>query len=159
LINVGASEVLRDERCGIVSREAVVEVLCLSLCSAARQSLSLTTGDECKAVSDRSMRSVYRSLLQSLSYPTLGQLLSYEAFEVSAYSDTWPSSLTIAVPSRLYFTKAGKLPFAGMRVAVKDSHDLSSIRTRASSRAFTKLYGPRDKTAASIQNFLNLGPL
>ena len=44
-----------------------------------------------------------------------------------------------------------------MRVAVKDNQDLSGIRTGASSRAFTKLYGPRDKTAASVQKLLELG--
>ena len=47
-VNVGASEVLRDERCGTVKLEAVVEVWYISSCSAARQSLSLTTGDKCK---------------------------------------------------------------------------------------------------------------
>jgi len=82
---------------------------------------------------------------------------SYEAFEISAYSDTWPAALTIAVPSRLYYTKTASLPFAGMRLAVKDNHDLSGIRTGASSRAFTKLYGPREKTAASVQKLLDLG--
>jgi Asp-tRNA(Asn)/Glu-tRNA(Gln) amidotransferase A subunit family amidase len=83
----------------------------------------------------------------------------YRSFEVSAYGETHPSSLTIAVPSRLYFQRTKDLPLAGVRIAVKDNTDLQGLRTGASSRSFTRLYNPRSKSAPALQNLLDLGAI
>lgn len=38
------------------------------------------------------------------------------------------ASLTIGVPSRLYFTKTAKKPLAGVRLGVKDIYRLKSVK-------------------------------
>lgn len=61
------------------------------------------------------------------------------------------------MPSRLYHQKTEEKPFAGTRIGVKDIMDLCGLRTGASSRAYTELYGPRKQNAAAIQKLLELG--
>lgn len=38
------------------------------------------------------------------------------------------ASLTVGVPSRLYFTKTAKKPLAGVRLGVKDIYRLAGVR-------------------------------
>jgi len=61
------------------------------------------------------------------------------------------------VPSRLHFTKTDEQPYAGFRVGIKDIIDLTGLRTSASSRLYTKLYGPREQNAAVVQKLLKVG--
>ncbi|CAG8176305.1 unnamed protein product [Penicillium salamii] len=74
-----------------------------------------------------------------------------------AYREKYPSSLAVAVPSRLYHKPTPEKPFAGTRIGVKDIMDLSGLRTGASSRAYTELHGPRTENAEVIQKILELG--
>ncbi|RMZ48130.1 hypothetical protein AFCA_011192 [Aspergillus flavus] len=81
----------------------------------------------------------------------------YKPLDAAAYRETYPSSLTVAVPSRLYHSPTPENPFAGTRVGVKDIMDLCGLRTGASSRAYTQLHGPRTENAEVIQKLLGLG--
>lgn len=45
-------------------------------------------------------------------------------------------TLSVAVPSRLYYQKSPESPLAGVRVAVKDIFDLEGLTTSAGSRGF-----------------------
>jgi Asp-tRNA(Asn)/Glu-tRNA(Gln) amidotransferase A subunit family amidase len=73
------------------------------------------------------------------------------------FGQDWPSSLTIAVPSRLYFKKTSNHPLAGLRFAVKDNTDLKGLRTGGSSRAYTRLRKPCLQSAAVVEALLDLG--
>ncbi len=68
-----------------------------------------------------------------------------------------PSALTVAVPSRLSYTKTNSQPYAGLRLAVKDIMDLKGLKTGASSRAYTSLYPVRPESAEIVQHLIDLG--
>ena len=88
---------------------------------------------------------------------SLGACNSYKALDSAAYGETYPSALTVAVPSRLYHIPAEDKPFAGMRIGIKDIIDICGLRTGAASRAYTKLHSLRDDNAAIVQKLLELG--
>ncbi|KAF9776880.1 hypothetical protein IL306_004872 [Fusarium sp. DS 682] len=67
------------------------------------------------------------------------------------------SSLTIGVPSRLYFTGTKEKPLAGIRVGVKDLYDLSGVKSSRGNRAWYNLYPAANKTAPAIQNLIDAG--
>ncbi|RSM08741.1 hypothetical protein CEP52_004499 [Fusarium oligoseptatum] len=66
-------------------------------------------------------------------------------------------SLAVAVPSRLYFTKAAKKPLAGVRLGVKDIFDVQGLKTSNGNRAWYHLYPAANKTAPAVQNLLDAG--
>jgi len=84
---------------------------------------------------------------------------SYNYLNASVFTEKYPSALTIAVPSRLYFTPTEEKPLAGLRIAVKDTQDVRRIRTTGSSRAYARLYGPWDKSATGVQRLLDQGAI
>ncbi|KAF4960838.1 hypothetical protein FGADI_671 [Fusarium gaditjirri] len=67
------------------------------------------------------------------------------------------SSLTIGVPSRLYFTRTKEKPLAGVRVGVKDLYDLNGVKSSRGNRAWYNLYPAANKTAPAIQNLIDAG--
>ncbi|KAM0229032.1 hypothetical protein ACHAPO_010311 [Fusarium lateritium] len=67
------------------------------------------------------------------------------------------SSLTIGVPSRLYFTRTKDKPLAGVRVGVKDLYDLAGVKSSRGNRAWYNLYPAANKTAPAIQNLIDAG--
>lgn len=82
---------------------------------------------------------------------------SYRALDAAANRESYPSALTIAVPSRLRHAPTEDKPFAGMRIGVKNIMDLCGLRTGAAPQAYTKRHGPRQCNAAVIQELLELG--
>lgn len=84
-------------------------------------------------------------------------LLRYRAFDGSAYGEKYPSTLTVAVPSRLYHEKTESKPCAGLRLAIKDTIDLKGLKTGASSRAYTSFYPARAQSAQVVKELLDLG--
>ncbi|EHK40489.1 hypothetical protein TRIATDRAFT_296439 [Trichoderma atroviride IMI 206040] len=81
----------------------------------------------------------------------------FRSLDVSAYGEQFPSALTVAVPSRLYYTKSTEKPYAGLRVAIKDIIDLKGLKTGASSRAYTELYPAKEESAEIVQRLIKLG--
>jgi hypothetical protein len=69
------------------------------------------------------------------------------------------SSLTIGVPSRLYFTPTADKPLAGVRVGVKDLYDLVGLKSSRGNRAWYELYPPANETSPAIQNLIDAGAI
>ncbi|WQF76451.1 Putative amidase signature domain-containing protein [Colletotrichum destructivum] len=67
------------------------------------------------------------------------------------------ASLTIGVPSRLYFTPTAEKPLAGVRVGVKDIYALAGVRGSNGNRAWYSLYPPASATGPAIQNLIDAG--
>ncbi|KAF4345754.1 glutamyl-tRNA(Gln) amidotransferase subunit A [Fusarium beomiforme] len=65
--------------------------------------------------------------------------------------------LTIAVPSRLYFTPTKEKPLAGLRLAVKDLYDLKGVKTSGGNRALYEMSKVKTKTAVSVQKLIDAG--
>lgn len=66
-------------------------------------------------------------------------------------------SLTIGVPSRLYFTKTTEKPLAGVRFGIKDIYDIAGIRTSCCNRAYYNLYPEKNVTAPTVQRLIDAG--
>ncbi|OHE98685.1 hypothetical protein CORC01_05951 [Colletotrichum orchidophilum] len=69
------------------------------------------------------------------------------------------ASLTVGVPSRLYFTRTPAKPLAGVRVGVKDIYALAGVKGSNGNRAWYALYPPAKSTAPAIQNLLDAGAI
>ncbi|OLN83281.1 Amidase 1 [Colletotrichum chlorophyti] len=67
------------------------------------------------------------------------------------------ASLTIGVPSRLYFTRTPSKPLAGVRIGVKDIYSLAGVKGSNGNRAWYALYPPASGTAPAIQNLIDAG--
>jgi hypothetical protein len=68
-------------------------------------------------------------------------------------------SITIGVPSRLYFTPTTDHPLAGIRLGVKDIYDIAGMKTSCGNRAFYHLYPSADTTAIAVQNLIDAGAI
>lgn len=86
-------------------------------------------------------------------------MLTVHRYESLSAAASESSNLTIAVPSRLYFQRTQELPFAGLRISVKDVFHLKGVRTTAGNRAFFRLYAPRTSTSAAVQRAIDLGAI
>ncbi|KAI8269682.1 Amidase 1 [Colletotrichum sp. SAR11_239] len=69
------------------------------------------------------------------------------------------ASLTVGVPSRLYFTPTPEKPLAGVRVGVKDIYSLAGVKGSNGNRAWYGLYPPAAKTGTAIQNLIDAGAI
>ncbi|KAF4435586.1 Glutamyl-tRNA(Gln) amidotransferase subunit A [Fusarium acutatum] len=65
--------------------------------------------------------------------------------------------LTIAVPSRLYYTPTKDKPLAGLRLGVKDLYDLKGVKTSGGNRAMYKMSKVKTKTALCVQKLIEAG--
>lgn len=65
--------------------------------------------------------------------------------------------LTIAVPSRLYYTRTEDKLLAGVRLAVKDLYDLKGVKTSGGNRALFEMKSPANETAAAVQKPIYAG--
>jgi hypothetical protein len=68
-------------------------------------------------------------------------------------------SLSIGVPSRLYYTATTEKPLAGVRVGVKNIYDLKGVKTSDGNRAFYNLYPPRNASAVAVQKLIDAGAI
>ncbi|KAL9113350.1 MAG: hypothetical protein Q9227_002391 [Pyrenula ochraceoflavens] len=69
------------------------------------------------------------------------------------------ASLTVGVPSRLYYTPTAQQPLAGVRIGVKDIYDVAGVRTSDGNRAYYNLYPPRSVSAVAIQRLEAAGAI
>ena len=67
------------------------------------------------------------------------------------------AGLTVAVPSRLYFTPSKSKPLAGLRIAVKDLFDLRGMKTSGGNRALYEMGEPKSTTAVAVQKLMDAG--
>ena len=66
-------------------------------------------------------------------------------------------TVTVGVPSRLYFTKTTAKPLAGVRVGIKDIFDIKGVRTGAGNRAYYDLYPEKTVTCEPVQRLIDAG--
>lgn len=88
--------------------------------------------------------------------PTDKDPLTYETLDANTDEE---HTLSIAVPSRLSYTKTDSQPLAGVRVAIKDIFDLKGVKTGGSCRAYKQVYPPRNASAPVVQRLLELGAI
>lgn len=67
------------------------------------------------------------------------------------------SSLTIGVPSRLYYTRSARKPLAGVRIGVKDIFALKGVKRSNGNRAWYQLYPASTETAPAMQRLVDAG--
>jgi len=67
------------------------------------------------------------------------------------------ASLTIGVPSRLYFTKTAKKPLAGVRIGIKDIYRLAGVKGSNGNRAWYNLYPASNVTGPAVQRLIDAG--
>ncbi|KLO81418.1 Uncharacterized protein LW93_8127 [Fusarium fujikuroi] len=105
-----------------------------------------------------SLHQVYR-LYDDFSGSFLESLIQspHGTFQTLSAHAPGSSSLTIGVPSRLYFTRTKAKPLAGVRVGVKDLYDLKGVKSSRGNRAWYNLYPAANKTAPAIQNLIDAG--
>ncbi|KAL4862608.1 hypothetical protein BDV12DRAFT_207102 [Aspergillus spectabilis] len=79
------------------------------------------------------------------------------SYDVLSASVQGYHSLTIGVPSRLYYTKTAEKPLAGVRLGVKDLYDIKGVKTGCGNRAYYDLYPPANATGPAIQSLIDAG--
>ncbi|KAF5022967.1 hypothetical protein F66182_4979 [Fusarium sp. NRRL 66182] len=65
--------------------------------------------------------------------------------------------LTVAVPSRLYFTQTREKPLAGLRISIQDLFDLKGAKTSGGSRALYETSEIKTETAVAAQKLIDAG--
>ncbi|RJE22499.1 Glutamyl-tRNAGln amidotransferase [Aspergillus sclerotialis] len=80
-----------------------------------------------------------------------------ERFQILSAQAPSSASLTIGVPSRLYFTPTKEKPLAGVRIGIKDIFALAGTKRSNGSRAWYGLYPPANYTSPAIQNLIDAG--
>ncbi|EON98207.1 putative glutamyl-trna amidotransferase protein [Phaeoacremonium minimum UCRPA7] len=67
------------------------------------------------------------------------------------------ATLTIGVPSRLYYTKTADKPLAGVRIGIKDIYALAGVKQSNGNRAWYNLYPPNEITGTAVQRLIDAG--
>ncbi|KAJ6788972.1 hypothetical protein PWT90_02568 [Aphanocladium album] len=88
-----------------------------------------------------------------------GSLLHNPDGSVQTLSAGIPTAmtLTIGVPSRLYYTRTAARPLAGVRLGVKDLYAVRGARRSNGNRAWYHLYPASRTTAPSVQRLVDAG--
>ncbi|ROT36066.1 glutamyl-tRNA amidotransferase [Sodiomyces alkalinus F11] len=103
----------------------------------------------------------YRLYDDSIGSFTESLLQSPDASSFQPLSAHIPSSasVTIGVPSRLYYSPTPEKPLAGVRIGIKDIYDLAGMRKSNGNRAWWNLYPPAATTAPVVQRLLDAGAI
>lgn len=72
------------------------------------------------------------------------------SFETLSAKISSSATMSIGVPSRLYFTRTKEKPLAGVRIGVKDLFDLNGVKKSNGNRAWYHFYPEAEKTAPAI---------
>ncbi|RAK75680.1 glutamyl-tRNA(Gln) amidotransferase, subunit A [Aspergillus fijiensis CBS 313.89] len=67
------------------------------------------------------------------------------------------ASVTVGVPSRLYYTPTEDKPLAGVRVGIKDIYSLAGVRQSNGNRAWYNLYGENNVTGTAVSRIIEAG--
>ncbi|KAM0541186.1 hypothetical protein ACHAPJ_013350 [Fusarium lateritium] len=80
-------------------------------------------------------------------------------FQVLSAKIPGSATLTIGVPSRLYFEPSETKPLAGVRIAVKDIFSLAGVKQSNGNRAWYHLYPPNNVTGTAISRLIEAGAI
>uniref|UniRef100_A0A8H7TM40 Amidase domain-containing protein n=1 Tax=Bionectria ochroleuca TaxID=29856 RepID=A0A8H7TM40_BIOOC len=78
-------------------------------------------------------------------------------FQVMSAKVAGSATLSIGVPSRLYYKPSKERPLAGIRIAVKDIFSLAGVKRSNGNRAWYHLYPPSNVTAVAISRLVEAG--
>lgn len=67
------------------------------------------------------------------------------------------ATISVGVPSRIYFTKTAEKPLAGVRIGVQDRYLVAGVKISFGNRAFQNLYKASDTSAAAVQRLIDAG--
>ncbi|CEJ82024.1 hypothetical protein VHEMI02116 [[Torrubiella] hemipterigena] len=81
------------------------------------------------------------------------------SFQPLAAQTATSGTLTIGVPSRLYYTRTQDKPLAGVRIGVKDLYHLKGAKTSNGNKAWYNLYPPAEETSPVIQRLIDAGAI
>ena len=103
---------------------------------------------------------VYR-LYEDFAGAFTESLLQTPSGEFTFLSAQIPSSasLTVGVPSRLYYTKTISKPLAGIRLGIKDIFQLAGVKNSDGNRAYYSLYPAAKSTGPAVQNLIDAGAI
>ncbi|KAG7427769.1 Amidase 1 [Fusarium oxysporum f. sp. raphani] len=105
-----------------------------------------------------SLHTPYRLYLDTQGAFTQGVIpLSSGSFAPLPAALPGSSSISIGVPSRIYYTPTDDYPLAGVRIGVKDIYDVHGLKTGAGSRAYYDIYPEANGTAPALQHLLDAG--
>ncbi|ORY58053.1 glutamyl-tRNA amidotransferase [Pseudomassariella vexata] len=79
------------------------------------------------------------------------------AFQSLSAQISTSATLTIGVPSRLYYTPTAEKPLAGVRIAVKDIFSLAGVKKSNGNRAWFNLYPASNVTGPAISRLIKAG--
>ncbi|KAL3418189.1 glutamyl-tRNA amidotransferase [Phlyctema vagabunda] len=68
-------------------------------------------------------------------------------------------SVSIGVPSRLYYSVTESQPLAGVRIGIKDIFDVAGTKRGCGNRAYYDLYPERNTTAPAVQRLVDAGAI
>jgi hypothetical protein len=82
-----------------------------------------------------------------------------EGFRYATLNTMSDSTIGIPVPSRLYANDVDRkqMPFAGLRVTVKDIIDVKGVKTSMGNRAWFELYDAANATAPAVESLVKKG--
>lgn len=67
------------------------------------------------------------------------------------------ATVSVGVPSRLYYTKTAAKPLAGVRVGIKDIYRLAGVKGSNGNRAYYHLYDAANATGTAVQRLIDAG--
>jgi hypothetical protein len=91
------------------------------------------------------------------SVPSADDPNTYEPLTVNSGNQF--GVLSVAVPSRLFYTPTVERPLAGYRVGVKDEYNIKGLLTTFGSRSYAMTYPPANETSGAIQLLIDQGAI
>lgn len=79
------------------------------------------------------------------------------SFQILSAKIAGSATVTVGVPSRLYYEPSETQPLAGVRIAVKDIFSLAGVKKSNGNRAWYHLYPPESSTCTAISRLLAAG--
>lgn len=67
------------------------------------------------------------------------------------------ATITIGVPSRVYYTKTAEKPLAGVRIGIQDIYVVAGVRPSFGNRAFHNIYMAGNASATAVQRLIDAG--
>lgn len=124
------------------------------------QSTSAPSGPYFLQTSTGNLHSAYR-LYEDFAGAFTQSLLQRpdEGFQTLSAQVPGSASVTIGVPSRLYYTPSKSKPLAGIRIGVKDIFALTGVKRSNGNRAWYGLYPPANITGTAVQNLIDSGAI
>jgi Amidase len=80
-------------------------------------------------------------------------------FTTLAAAISGTASLTIGVPSRLYYSPSAEKPLAGVRFGIKDIYNIAGVKTSNGNRAWYNLYPPAAANSVVVQKLVDAGAI